>query len=184
MEEWRDIPGYEGLYQVSNMGRIKSLRKEYEHIMKLQVIRNGYLSVPFTINRTSRLLKVHRLVAMAFIPNPDNKPEINHKDGNKQNNIAENLEWSTRKENIKHGYKKGLYPKKKTHIGNWRGFINIFSKDGDFIIQTENTKLAARWIQEHTENKTAVWQSIKDVCNGKHHSAYGFIFKYTHKKIE
>lgn len=98
-EEWRDIEGYEGLYQVSNLGRVKSLRdknnKERELILKPKIMRNGYLKVDLCKNGKQKTFTVHRLVATVFISNPKNFPVVNHKDENKLNNNVSNLEWCT-----------------------------------------------------------------------------------------
>ena len=113
MEEiWKDIKGYEGLYQISNLGRVKSIsrkintfygyRKTKEKILKSSYDKDGYLKITITNNWKHKTHKIHRLVAEAFIPNPDNKPTINHIDGNKLNNSIDNLEWATRKEQTKH----------------------------------------------------------------------------------
>lgn len=114
-EKWRDIKGYEGLYQVSNLGRVKSFVKWNGHtyINKPHIINgynhecNGYKSkiVCLRKNGIKTEYRVHRLVASAFIENPLNKPYINHKDGNPQNNAVDNLEWCTPKENVEHYYK-------------------------------------------------------------------------------
>ncbi|MDR0629047.1 MAG: NUMOD4 motif-containing HNH endonuclease [Treponema sp.] len=90
MEEWRDIPGHEGLYQVSNKGRVKSLRNNI--ILKSGKFPNGYLYAPLKVSGSQSNKTIHRLVASVFLPNPDQKKEVNHKDGNKQNNTIENLE--------------------------------------------------------------------------------------------
>ena len=106
MEEWEDIEGYEGIYQVSNLGRVKSLnynRTKKEKILKPQLHRKGYLYVVLYKEGKGRHYKIHRLVAQAFIPNPENKPEVNHKDEDKTNNKVENLEWTTRRENCNYG---------------------------------------------------------------------------------
>lgn len=101
-EIWKDISGYEGLYQVSNLGRIKSLKGYYhrkEKILK-SGIRNGYYVINLSKKRERKSYQVHRLVAQAFIPNPDNYLIINHKDENPLNNYVGNLEWCSQKHNV------------------------------------------------------------------------------------
>lgn len=104
MEQWQDIPGYEGLYQVSTLGRIKGNRG----IKSLRIDKRGYLTVWLCKDSIQKNYKAHRLVALAFIPNPENKATVNHIDGNKQNNCVENLEWATHSENINHANRTGL----------------------------------------------------------------------------
>lgn len=105
MEEWRDIVGYEGIYQVSNIGRVKSLErvrchgKKYKEKIKCGHLINGYVVVMLFKNGKHKHCKVHRLVAEAFIPNPKNKPCIDHIDTNRANNKVGNLRWVTYREN-------------------------------------------------------------------------------------
>lgn len=102
MEEiWKDIEGFEGLYQVSNLGRVKS--SYTNRVLKGYKDTCGYLLVGLYKNNIRSSKKIHRLVAQAFIPNHENKPEVNHIDENKTNNIVSNLEWMTAKENSNHG---------------------------------------------------------------------------------
>ena len=112
MEEiWKDIEGYEGLYQVSNLGRIKRLKGvgcRKERVLKSSPVK-GYSSVALWSYCKFKAISIHRAVALAFIPNPDNKEEVNHIDGIKTNNRVDNLEWNTRKENIKHAIDNKLY---------------------------------------------------------------------------
>lgn len=120
-EIWRDIKGYEGMYQVSNLGRVKSLERQVqmkryiktlpEKIMKLTLNKRGYLYIALCKNGRYQRYRVHRLVATTFIPNPHNKPQVNHIDRNVLNNSVDNLEWCTNEENMKHasatGFRKG-----------------------------------------------------------------------------
>lgn len=116
MEEvWKDIKGFERLYQISNLGRVKSLPKwmgsyySKERILKNKLDRYGYHKVTLCNGEQIRkYTTVHRLVAEAFIPNSNNLSTVNHKDGNKLNNTVSNLEWASNKENIDHAWKNGL----------------------------------------------------------------------------
>ena len=96
-EEWRDIEGYEGLYMVSNFGRVVSLHGRNPRIMKLGMTHKGYQCVGLQKEKQNKTCVVHRLVAKAFIPNPDDFPQVNHKDECKTNNRVDNLEWCTDK---------------------------------------------------------------------------------------
>lgn len=97
-EEWREIEGYEGLYAVSNMGRVANIKRNV--LLNPYSIKTGYLQVNLRKDNQGRNFYVHRLVAMAFISNPENKPQVNHKNSIRNDNRAENLEWMTAKENI------------------------------------------------------------------------------------
>ncbi len=111
-ELWKDVIDYEGLYKVSNIGRVRSVERYVKQhrgqqlkkgkILKLGIDRGGYVTVKLSKDNKGRRPTVHRLVSQAFITNPDNKPEVNHIDGNKSNNHVYNLEWCTRSENMKH----------------------------------------------------------------------------------
>lgn len=116
VEEWRDIKDYQGLYQISNFGRVKSLektdrlgRRYSEKLLSICDNGNGYKVVNLKVNGKQKTCTVHRLVATAFIPNPFRLDEINHKDGDKSNNKVENLEWCNRSENVKHAVNTGLH---------------------------------------------------------------------------
>ena len=111
LDDFIPVNGYENKYLISNDGRVYSIKmKRLMHPSKNE---KGYLSVEFLKDHKRKRIKLHRLVAEHFIPNPDNRKEINHIDGNKENNCVENLEWSTRSENLKHAYAMGLKVQKK-----------------------------------------------------------------------
>lgn len=116
VEEWRPIQGYEGIYEVSDWGRVKRLKKSYternnrkavhileEKILKPSKYKKGYLFVTFVKDYERKIKKIHRLVAEAFIPNPQNLPQVNHKDEDKTNNYVDNLEWCDGKYNSNYG---------------------------------------------------------------------------------
>lgn len=118
MENWKAIPGFEGRYEVSDHGRVRSLPHEVAigngaerttrgHLLKLQQARNGYLMV--SLGRRYKHMGVHRLVASAFLPNPEELPEVNHRNLNKTDNRVENLEWVSKHENMDHAHKTGAF---------------------------------------------------------------------------
>lgn len=120
-EEWKDIEGFEGFYQISNLGRVKSLggwcgtAKRKEKIRSASLTQDGYVKVRLQHKGKDKTARVHRLVAEAFIPNPENKDTVNHIDGNKQNNAVSNLEWVDRTEQMLHAYDLGL---KSSRVGS------------------------------------------------------------------
>jgi len=144
MEEvWKEIPKYNGAYLISNFGNMKSTERYCHHNGKPWLVKerllskvvghSGYIEYQVTFNKKHRSEKAHRLVAEAFIPNPDNKPFINHKDGNKQNNYVENLEWCTNQENIFHAYHHKLCKKCKriAQYDMQMNLIKIWETTGD-----------------------------------------------------
>lgn len=119
VEQWKEVIGYCGLYEISNLGNAKRISKTITNckgvkvfikgrFKKVIVDKNNYHWFSLSINGINKTLSVHRLVAIHFVPNPENKPDINHKDGNKANNKFNNLVWSTKSENSKHAYETGL----------------------------------------------------------------------------
>ena len=106
MEIYRNVKGFEFTYSISNYGKVLSRYKN--NIRKAQIHEDGYLVLLLCVNRIRYTKYIHRLVAEAFIPNPNNLPEVNHNNGNKLDNNIENLEWCTHKENVIHSYETGL----------------------------------------------------------------------------
>ena len=136
-EIWKDVKGFEGIYQVSNYGRVKAYTKLIKHsrvgYMRrikerfLSICDNGYgyKNVYFCVNGKRTVKYIHRLVAEAFLPNPQNYKEINHKDYNKENNFVENLEWCSRRQNIEHSLINMYIPRKK-HKPSGTGYKYIY----------------------------------------------------------
>ena len=129
MSRWADIPGWEGRYQVSDDGYVRSLvglrgKPAPPHELKQKIDRYGYPVVCLRERPKKRMVypTVHRLVATAFLPSPDNKPQVNHKNGIKTDNRVENLEWSTNAENIQHAFDTGLISKKNVSAGQKRRY--------------------------------------------------------------
>lgn len=156
MEEWKDI--YKG-YQVSNLGRVKSLKRKEEKIMKLKKDSLGYVRVHLRVNNSDVMASVHRLVAKAFIPNNDGKEEVNHINGIKTDNRVENLEWSTKTENIVHAYKTKLR-------GN--------SKEV-YCVELDKKFYSARNAGKELNLKHT---HIIDCCRGKQKTTGGYHWKY------
>ncbi|MFD6509331.1 NUMOD4 motif-containing HNH endonuclease [Bacillus sp. NPDC060175] len=138
MEEiWKDIQGFEGRYQVSNLGRVRSIdridavgRKKKGQVLKAYKDLKKYTRVYIYLNEGyGQKRPVHQMVARAFVPNPEDKPEINHIDGNKDNNMASNLEWCTSSENTIHAFKNGL----ATTVGEKHRATKITEEDALFI---------------------------------------------------
>ena len=186
MEEiWKDIEGYEGYYQVSNLGRVKSLERTINHktcygglyhikerILKLKIEKDGYFRIGLKKGKIKKYYRVNRLVAQAFIPNPNNYPIVNHKDENPLNNNVDNLEWCTQKYNVNYG--NGISKRKKKISIK----INQYDLDGNFIKTWGSIKDAARYYNGNTK--------ICQCCKGKVKTAAGYKWKYAedcHKEI-
>ena len=164
MEEiWKDIKDYEGHYQVSNLSRVKSIKFGKEIILK-QHIRGGYYSVVLSKNGILKIFKVHRLVAQAFIPNPNNYKEVNHKDENKQNNVISNLEWCDRKYNQNYGTRTERVAEKCSKK------VYQYTLDGKFVKEWSSTKECGR--------NGYIQQAISACCRGRYKTAHGFIWSY------
>ena len=160
-EEWRDVVGYEGLYQVSDQGRVKSFKWNKERFLKPSMDKDGYLLVTLCTGGKPKTLKVHRLVCEAFHENPDNKPQVNHINEDKTDNRACNLEWCTCKQNVNHGSRNERVSKP----------VGQYSLDGKLIKLWPSTMEAERQAGFNHGN-------ISQVANGKYKQAYGCIWKY------
>ena len=162
MEEWKDIKNYEGLYQISSLGRVKSLPKERnnginnEIILKQCTDKKGYKRVNLYKNKKSTRVLVHRLVAEAFLNNPNNYPLINHKDENPSNNKVENLEWCTYKYNNEYNGKHKKSCKPVIQYDKNMNFINVF----------ESAREASRILKIQYKNISACCRGLRNSCGG------------------
>lgn len=177
-EIWKDITGYEGIYQVSNLGRIKSLKYGKEKIRKPVKHKFGYLQIGLN-NGKYRVYKVHRLVAQTFIPNPENKPHIDHINTDRTDNRAENLRWVTAKENANNKltiekHKNKLLPKSEKHPSSKP--ILQFTKEGEFV----NIWNCARDIERELGCCNG---DISKCCKGKLKTCGGYKWRYYYKGI-
>lgn len=166
MEEWKDIDGYEGLYQISNLGRVKSLKFGKEKILKPKKGK-GYLRIGLCKKGKYKHYYVHRLVASTFIENPYNLPQVNHKNEDKTNNSVDNLEWCTSKYNINYG------------TGHKRSALNhinhpSFSKK----VLCVETGIAYNSMRQAQRETGIAQQSISHCCLGKRKTAGKLHWKY------
>lgn len=179
-EQWKDVIGFEDLYEVSNFGNVRSkyrivyqLHKDggqARHIYKGKMLKpqfnpNGYAIIDLHRSGTITRCLVHRLVALSFIENPDGKPCINHKDADPKNNRAENLEWCTQSENIQYAYDLG------TKIPPHMRKVAQYDLDGN-LIRLWNS-------QSEVERETGIFQAnIYKVCSGKRNQAGWYVWRY------
>lgn len=192
IEAWKPVIGYEDFYEVSNLGRIKRLsvvrhmkskvgndteRVYREKILKPQKCTNDYLFILLSKDKIAKSFLLHRLVAIHFIPNPENKPEVNHKYGDKSDCRASELEWSTASENQKHSYD----VLKRCVVRNGHKLRGKNSPTSKKIKQLDfEGKLIKVWdSMGEIERTIGISQSfVSNVCRGLSKSAKGFLFKY------
>ncbi len=179
-EIWKDVPEYEGLYQVSNLGSVRSLthtkrssngktaRANGKVIKPLE--QNGYLNIMLCKDGVRKRFRLHRLIASAFIPNPHNFPQVNHKDENKKNNNVENLEWCDSKYNNSYGTRLQRY-------SETMGIRVVQSTlDGDFVKLWKSASEAGR--NGYTR------ENISKCCRGERETADGYKWKYVRKDAD
>ena len=172
-EEWRDVVGYEGRYQVSSMGRVKSLERKdclgrtvKERVLKPCDNGRGYLYISLSDGTgENKRHYIHRLVGEAFVPNPLEKEDVNHKDENPSNNHASNLEWLTHKENLNYGMRNERVAKANSKP------VAQYTKDGAFIKVWASAAEVKRQLGFNHSN-------IIQVAKGNRKTACGFIWKY------
>ena len=176
-EQWKDVKGYEGVYQVSNLGRVRSLdhyvktghngkRLSRGKVLKQDLTCNGYLFIKTSKKYKSKHLAVHRLVAKAFIENPKDLPDVNHKDETKHNNIATNLEWCNNSYNALYGTCQQRLTKYKQKP------VEMVDK------QTKNVVGVFNSMKEASETLSICKEQISAVCRGKRKTAGGYIWRY------
>lgn len=169
---WKDVKNYEGLYLVSNLGRIKSVRNN--KILSPFINTRGRYQIRFKVNGKITRPFVHRLVAEAFIPNPHNYPEINHKDENKLNNEVSNLEWCTTKYNANYGTRN----KRISETNRKNGTYERQSKERAYIIDQYDLDgiFIKRWDSATEINRQTGYlkSNILRCCHGKTRTAYGY----------
>lgn len=185
-ELWKDVVGYEGYYQVSNSGRVRSVDRlvkgcygSLQHrksvILSAAINTAGYYSVVLTKNARGRMYRVHRLVAEAFLPNPKNLPVVNHKDEDKLNNSTENLEWCTYSYNTT--YNKSMQKRITT-----RNLNNSHGCEKRVYQYNTNLQLVKVWksLMEVSRELQLPWGNIAKCCNGVkyRHTAYGYKWSY------
>ena len=179
IEIWRDITDYPN-YQVINLGNVKNIKTNK---MLKPFVSNRYLKVALSNNSEIKHFPIHRLVASAFIPNPDDKPQVNHKDGYKLNNNVENLEWVTKKENIRHAWNTGLCENARYNLQNH--YIKSIEKRKRKIKQYD---IQGNFIEEYgsiieaSKKYNIASTNIKNACKGIYKTSCGFIWKYSEEK--
>ena len=187
-EIWKDIVGYEGLYQISNYGRIKSLGRYYfsgiynaikkyqnENIRKTEKAKNGYMRIALCKDGKIKKYLIHRLVAEHFIDNPNKLPQVNHIDENKENNYYKNLEWCDNKYNMNYGKRNEKV--RKSIIATKGRKVNQYDLEDNFIKQYSSINGASKQFNRKGSN-------IRACCIGEQKTAYGYKWKYANEELK
>ena len=187
IEEWRPVVGYEGLYEVSNTGQVRSLDRFYYRLHKGKVLsptkdRYGYLTVTLNCNGKSKTIKIHRLVAQAFLPNPDNLPQVNHKDEVKTNNSVDNLEWCTAKYNVNFGTRQERYRNTMLEKGHWSGLSREEYEKKRYKENKDKRKDSQR--KYYQKNKDRICDKVKEYSQKNKEKIREYHHQYYLKKKE
>lgn len=190
MEEiWKDIPGYNGRYQASTLGRIRStdrlveksngLKEFYKgRVLKASLVPSGYLYVGIAEEQNKfRSRRVHRLIAETFIPNPLNLPEINHKNEDKTDNKVENLEWCSREYNSQYGHRIEKYSKANINNPALSKEVNQYDLKGNYIRSFPSAAEAARFLGKDSVAANRIGQCCRGLYQ-KGNSAYGYLWRF------
>ena len=175
---WKSIKGFEGLYEINEFGDVKNCKRKSIIKPYNNQAGKGYMYIDLYKGK-DRVLRsgVHRLVAKHFIPNPKNKPMINHKDGNPKNNHVSNLEWATALENVTHA---------SNVLGVMKGYENHIKKQKRPVIQIKNGIIVDEYesIAEASRDTGISTSQIIGTCQGKYHQTHGYQWKYANKGVE
>lgn len=184
-EIWKDIAGYEGIYQVSSSGRVKSLHwrnTDKERVLTTKINKSGYLWVILYKSGVQKCMLIHRLVAMAFLPTKHGCDYVNHKDENTMNNCADNLEWCTPSYNVRYSIKR--HPERSRKCKQRNRPSGIPYKHKSKVIQYDlNWKIIAEWANIACACNENKWRtsSVLECCNGKRKTAYGFYWRFANE---
>ena len=172
MEQWKPITGYEGLYEVSDQGRVKSFKSGKEKMLKPRKTCCGYLHVGLCKDGHMKNLLVHRLVAGAFIPNPNNLETVNHKDEVKTNNVVTNLEWMSKRDNLNYGSHNKRSAEANINNPKKSKAVHMLDKSTGELLATFPS------LREASRVTGIAVQNIRSCCIGKYKHAGGYIWKY------